>query len=237
MGALFDHSSFLCRRSERQVGGRITSLRFQKHSSDRVNVYLDDRFAFGLPAVEAARLRVGQTLDDLEIAGLRSLDVEQKAYDRAVRFLAYRPRSEAEVRKRLERSDTDPDVIEAVIERLKAQSYLDDAEFARFWVEGRQRFRPRSAVVLRQELRRKGLDDSTIAPAVAELDALAAAIEAGRPRALRMAGLAGSDPILFRRKMSDFLLRRGFDYDVVREVVALLMGELAGGEAPTDSTD
>jgi regulatory protein len=219
------------------VGGRITSLRFQKHSPDRVNVYLDDRFAFGLPAVEAARLRVGQTLEEREIESLRSLDVEQKAYDRAARFLACRPRSEAEVRRRLERSETDPDVIEAVIGRLKTQGYLDDAEFARFWVEGRQRFRPRSAMALRQELRRKGLDDATIAPAVAELDAVAAATEAARPRALRLSGLAGSDPLLFRRKMSDFLLRRGFDYEVVREVVARLTDELAGGEAQTDTTD
>jgi regulatory protein len=86
------------------VGRRITSLRFQKHSPDRVNVYLDDRFAFGLPAVEAARLRVGQTLENGEIERLRSLDIEQKASDRAVNFLAYRPRSEAEVRSRLKRS-------------------------------------------------------------------------------------------------------------------------------------
>jgi len=219
------------------LGGRITGLRFQKHSPDRVNVYLDDRFAFGLPAVEAAGLRVGQILEDREIECLRSVDVEQKAYDRAVRFLAYRPRSEAEVRSRLGRSETDLDVIEAVIGRLKAQGYLDDTEFARFWVEGRQRFRPRSATALRQELRRKGLDDSIIAPAVAEVDAVAAATEAARPRALRLSNLAGSDPMLFRRKMSDFLLRRGFDYEVVREVVARLMDELAGGEAQTDTTD
>jgi regulatory protein len=219
------------------VGGRITSLRFQKHSPDRVNVYLDDRFAFGLPALEAARLRVGQVLEDPDIARLRSLDVEQKAYDRAVHFLGYRPRSEAEVRSRLERSDTDPAVIEAVIERLKTQGYLDDAEFARFWVEGRQRFKPRSVMALRQELRRKGLDDSTIAPAVAELDAVAAATEAARPRALRLSGVAGGDLVLFRRKMSDFLLRRGFDYEVVREVVARLMSELAEGEAQSDRTD
>jgi regulatory protein len=218
------------------VGGRITGLRFQKHSPDRVNVYLDGRFVFGLPAVEAAKLRVGQDLEDRDVERLRSLDLEQKAYDRAVRFLASRPRSEAEVKSRLERSDTDPAVIEAVIRRLKAQSYLDDVEFARFWVEGRQRFSPRSAIALRQELRRKGLDDSTIAPAVAELDVADAAYQAARPRALRLSGLADSDPVLFRRKMGDFLLRRGFDYEVVREVVMRLMRELADGEAPTSSS-
>jgi regulatory protein len=215
------------------VGGRITSLRFQKRAPDRVNVYLDDRFAFGLPAVEAARLRVGQSLEDQDIERLCSLDVEQKAYDRAVRFLAYRPRSEAEVRNRLEQAGVDHALIEAVIGRLKAQRYLDDAEFARFWVEGRQRFSPRSATALRQELRRKGLDDSTIAAAVGVLDVAAAAYDAARPRALRLASLAGSDPMLFRRKLGDFLLRRGFDYEVVREVVVRLISELADGEAQT----
>lgn len=208
-------------------------MRFQKRSPDRVNVHLDGHFVFGLPAVEAAKLRVGQYLEDHDVERLRSLDVEQKAYDRAVRFLAYRPRSEAEVRSRLERFDTDPAVIEAVIGRLRAQSYLDDVEFARFWVEGRQRFSPRSARALRQELRRKGLDDSMIAPAVAELDVAAAAYQAARPRALRLSSLADSDPMLFRRKVGDFLLRRGFDYEVVREVVIRIMSELADGEAPS----
>jgi regulatory protein len=213
------------------VGGRITSLRFQKRTPDRVNVYLDGRFAFGLPALEAARLRVGQILTDPDVERLRSLDVEQKAYDRALRFLAYRPRSEAEVRDRLERSGADQAVIEAVIERLKERGYLDDAEFARFWVEGRQRFSPRSAYALRQELRRKGLDDVAVATAVSNLDAAASAYEAARPRALRLSSLAGGDPKLFRRKIGDFLLRRGFDYDVVREVVGRLLSELSADEA------
>ena len=208
-------------------------MRFQKRAPDRVNVYLDGRFAFGLPAVEASRLRVGQSLEDQDIERLCSLDVEQKAYDRAVRFLAYRPRSEAEVRNRLGQAGVDQPVIEAVIGRLRAQGYLDDAEFARFWVEGRQRFNPRSATALRQELRRKGLNDSTIAAAVSELDAAAAAYDAARPRAVRLSSLAGSDPMLFRRKLSDFLLRRGFDYQVVREVVVRLISELADGEAQT----
>jgi regulatory protein len=215
------------------VGGRVTSLRFQKRTPDRVNVYLDGRFAFGLPAIEAARLRVGQIITDSDIERLRSLDVEQRAYDRALRFLSFRPRSEAEVRDRLERSGVDQAVIEAVIGRLKDRGYLDDEEFARFWVEGRQRFSPRSAYALRQELRRKGLDDAAVAIAVSDLDAAASAYAAARPRALRLASLASGDPKLFRRKIGDFLLRRGFDYDVVREVVGRLLSELAADETQT----
>lgn len=209
------------------MGGIITSLHFQKHSPDRVSVYLDGRFAFGLPAIEAARLHPGQHLDDSEIDRLRGMDAEQKAYDRAVRFLAHRPRSQGEVRRSLEQSGIDQAVVQAVIDRLVRQGYLDDAEFARFWVEDRQRFKPRGAYALRQELRQKGVDDVTIETAVADLDVAAAAYDAAHPRALRLSNLISSDPKMFRRKLSDFLLRRGFDYEVVSETVSRLVREFS----------
>ncbi len=211
------------------MAGRITGLRFQKRTPDRVSVYLDGRFAFGLPAIEAAKLRPGQYLDDTELDRLRGLDVEQRAYDRAVRFLAFRPRSEAEVRRNLEKAGTDPGVIEAVVARLERACYLNDAEFAQFWVEGRQQFRPRSARALRQELRLKGVDDTAIEAALADLDAMTAACDAARPRARRLSHLIASDPGTFRRQLSGFLLRRGFDYDVIREAVNRLMREMTEG--------
>ncbi len=69
------------------MSGTITRLAFQKHAADRVNVYLDGQYAFALPATDAARLRLGQALDDDAIAQLQGLDERQKAYDRALRFL------------------------------------------------------------------------------------------------------------------------------------------------------
>ena len=76
-------------------------MRLPEAQADRVNVYLDGSFAFALPDIEAAKLRPGQYLSEADIKRLQGLDSEQKAYDRAVRFLSYRPRSEAEVRVNL----------------------------------------------------------------------------------------------------------------------------------------
>jgi regulatory protein len=214
------------------MAGRITSLRFQRsarlrqRTSDRVNVYLDGQFAFGLPAVEAARLRVGQYLSDADIARLEVVDAEQKAYDRAVRFLGHRPRSQAEVRRHLSQASVDEAIIEKVISRLIEHGYLDDTEFARYWVENREQFRPKGAHALRQELRSKGLDNETIESAVEGLDETDSAYEAARPRALRLVTVAQTDPREFRRKLGDFLLRRGFGYEVTREVVTRLAREL-----------
>ncbi len=210
------------------MAGTITSLQYQKRAADRVNVYLDGRYAFALPDLVAAGLRIGQFLSDVEIAKLAAADTQQKAYDRAVRFLSFRPRSVAEVRQHLARAEAGygAELIEAVIARLSAQGYLDDAEFARFWVDNRQRFRPKGAPVLRQELRQRGLEGDAIEAALTGVDALAAAQQAARPRAERLAALAQADPPAFRRKLTDFLLRRGFGYDVAEEVVEALYQEL-----------
>ena len=85
------------------VAGTITALSFQKRNPDRVSVFLDGKFAFGLAAIDAAQLRRGQVLSDEEIAHLQTLNMRSKAYDRAVEFLAVRPRSIWEVQQNLRR--------------------------------------------------------------------------------------------------------------------------------------
>jgi regulatory protein len=208
------------------MSGTITRLQFQQKTDDRVNVYLDGRFAFGLPALEAARLRVGQHLSDADIAALRGADQTQKAYDRAVRFLSYRPRSVAEVRRYLAQQIDDEATVKAVVGRLAEQGYLNDAEFARYWVENRTQFRPKGPRALRQELRQRGLGGAEIDGALTQVDAVESAYQAARPRAERMAALASGDSAAFRRKLSDFLARRGFDYDIISDVSARLAREL-----------
>lgn len=204
----------------------ITRLAFQKRTDERVNVYLDGQFALALPAIDAARLKVGQALTEAEIAALRATDAAAKAYDRAIQYLSVRPRSAAEVRRRLEEAEVDPAAIEATLARLTEQGYLNDAEFARYWVENRQRFRPKGEQALRQELRQAGVDSETIQESLEGLDTSEAAYAAARPRAERLKLLAQEDPQAFKQKLGNFLLRRGFKYDIVREITNRLLREL-----------
>ena len=208
------------------MAGTITGLRYQKRTVERVNVYLDGQYAFALPALDAARLKVGQHLSDVEIAELQATDDAAKAYDKAVRYLSYRPRSTAEVRRTLEEAEFAPEAIEATLARLTGQGYLDDAAFAAYWVDNRQRFRPKGEQALRQELRRAGVDKETIDESLDGLDSSEAAYAAAQPRANRLSALAAGDPTAFKRKLGEFLLRRGFTYDVVRDVVARLLREM-----------
>jgi len=197
--------------------GTITTLRFQKRNQDRVNVYLDDQFAFGLAAIEAACLRVGQVLSDDDIARLQEYDQVERACERALNFLSYRPRSEAEVRRNLRRKKVDDEIVEAAVERLTRAGLLNDLEFARYWVENRLQFNPRGARALRHELGEKGVAASIVAQALEDFDEESSARQVAEAGARRLAHLEPSD---FRRKLKGYMTRRGFSYAVIGPLVA-----------------
>lgn len=198
------------------MAGTITALQSQKRNANRVNVYLDGQFAFGLAAIEAAHLRVGQTLSDDDVARLQVQDEVERVLERTLNFLSYRPRSEGEVRQYLRQKDVGDEAIEAVVERLTRAGMLDDREFAHYWVENRLQFNPRGVRALEHELREKGVPASTIADTLAGFDEEAAArkaLEAGVRR------LAHPDPRAFRRRLEAYLVRRGFSYEVLLPLV------------------
>jgi regulatory protein len=201
----------------------ITALRLQKRNRQRVNVYLDGQYAFALQAVLAAPLRVGQNLTSEEIDRLKSCDAAEIAYDRALHFLSYRPRSRAEIANYLRRRKAQPHTVDTVIGRLEHAGLVDDSAFAQYWVENRESFRPRGARALRHELFQKGVSASVIAQAVEEIDETGGAYRAAQRRARRLRHL---DYQVFRRRLGGFLQRRGFGYDVVRETVDRLWREL-----------
>jgi regulatory protein len=205
------------------MAGTITALVVQQRNKQRINVYLDGEFAFGLTALEALKLHKGQRLSDEDIARLRGLDAIEVAHERALDFLAYRPRSIAEVRQHLRGKDFSPEAIETAITRLERAGLLDDEAFARYWVENRQQFKPLGARALRYELRQKGVADPVIAEALADLSDDQAAYQAAQARAQRY---ADADEQTFRKRLGDFLTRRGFGYRVVRDTLDRLWHDL-----------
>lgn len=200
------------------MGGKITGLRYQKRKRDRVNVYIDGEFAFGLPAIEAARLRVGQSLTDAEIARLREVDAEARAFDDLARFLGYRPRSVAESRRYLEERGVPGAIVDRVIDRARAAGYLDDAAFARFWIENRLRFRPRGERALRHELFIKGVPPEVVDEALKRME-IDEAVAAREVLMAREAAWRRLDWPTFRQRAGALLARRGFDYDTIADVL------------------
>jgi regulatory protein len=209
-----------------RIGGnvpQVTAIKAQQRRRDRANIYLDGEYAFSLQKILAAELVRDQELTAQEIAELRARDLAERAYERSLRYLSYRPRSEQEMRRYLENKDVEPDVITQVIDRLRRMRLIDDAAFAEFWVENRENFRPRGAWALRGELRQKGVPSDLIEGALSDLDEESAALRASEQVVRRYARL---DHDTFLRRFMGYLQRRGFPYGLSRRIVEQRWAEL-----------
>lgn len=193
----------------------ITALQIQKQNKERVNVFLDGQYAFAVQLMLAAGLQKGQQLTPAEIAELQQTDEEQRAYASAIHFLGYRPRSRAEVKDHLLGKQFTLAVVEAALERLTTEKYLDDEAFAQYWRENRERFRPRGARALRYELRQKGIEKAVIDEALGDLDEEATAWAAIEPKLDRWATL---EEAAFVNKVLGHLARRGFSHEIARRI-------------------
>ncbi len=207
--------------------GRITALEPQAKHARRFNLYVDNRFVLGLSEIVAARLRVGQEVSDADLAALEQEDAFEAAREKALRFLEPRPRSTIEVKQHLLKKKIAADVAERVVARLTEAGLLDDAAFARYWVENREEFKPRAARALRFELKRKGLSNAEIAEAVGDLDESESAYRAARARADRWRAL---ERRAFMDKLGAFLIRRGFAYEVAKATAQRLWEETRASE-------
>ena len=194
----------------------ITAITAQVKNPERVSVFIDGAFACGLALDVAVGLRVGQTITVAELAALERREEVHHARERAVALLARRPRSANEITRQLRRHQHDNDVIQLVIDDLTAAGLIDDNAFAAFWVEQRDTFRPRSRLALRQELSQKGLEREVVTEALQGLDEIEAARRVARKQAGRWRALPEAE---WRAKLTRYLLRHGYPYDVVGEVV------------------
>ena len=158
----------------------------------------------------------------------------------AARFLATRPRTRWEVERRLRRAGTEEPEILAALDRLAGLGYIDDAAFARWWGEQRDRHSPRGRRMIEAELRQRGVPREIIEayreehaePARAPEDVGLPGDEGERAREALAKHLRGrpmpSDAKAVQR-VGMYLVRRGFDADVVRSTLrAASADEMAG---------
>lgn len=196
----------------------ITRLTTAKSRDGRINIYLDGKYTFSLPAdmVVKEGLTTNQELSPGQVKTLATADRYRRCLNTAIRYIGYRPRSEFEVRQRLRQRGFEDDCVEKVIASLKEQGLLDDSSFARFWKENREDFSPRSRWLTGVELRRKGVDSETVEQVVSEINDDASAYRAALSKARH---LSSSDYQLFRRRLGEYLKRRGFNYEVINNVI------------------
>lgn len=197
----------------------ITRLVQGKKNPNRVNLYLDDEFAFALSIDEVGKksLKKGLELSPGEIEDLKKADSDEYIYGKILNFLSFRPRTVKEVRDRLWKYEVkDEDSQTLVIDKLKSKGYLDDIAFAKWFIESRNTHRPRSVSMLKMELSQKGVPKDIISDLVAtmgdEKDTIMHLLDKklGSRRTLDKPE---------KVKIQSYLVRQGFAWDKVSEVV------------------
>ncbi len=209
--------------------GAVTRLAQQKRDAERVSVFIDGAFAFGLALdlVARAGLCKGQVLSVDEQQALLDDEERLRAKAAALDYIAYQARTEEEVRRKLTRKGFAEAAAEEAVARMQELGYLDDEGYARAYTRGRLAGRGHGPQRIRNDLRRRGVAPKTIDAVLDEVveadDLRETALRHGRKRWLRLA--SEDDPRKRRKKLSDFLVRRGYGYDLVREIVETLEAE------------
>lgn len=218
-------------RREPPKSGTVTRVSPQQATAERMNIYLDDRYAFSMSvrALGEHPVSVGDTLGEADVARLRDADEPDRAVASALNLLTHRGRSERELRQRLRMKGYTAGAIDAAIGKVIDWGYLNDERFAEAWVEQRQAGRPRSRRALANELREKGVAREIVETTIeaAEIDEVA---DARRLAADKWRKDASLEPDKRRQRTAAFLARRGYGWDVARQV----LDELARGEDADD---
>ena len=199
----------------------ITSIKPQKNKK-RVNIYLDDKFGFGLDLENFVKLdlKVEQELTDEQVGKIVKEAEFQKVYDKLLRFSTLRPRSEKELKGWLKKYKVHLSLHNDLFNRLKHLDLLNDNKFAQWWVEQRMEFSPRGKRALIAELRQKGINRDLIIQLVNE--SISQGYEEKTARKLlqkKKYKWERLQKLEAKKKMSEFLARKGFGWEVIKNAI------------------
>lgn len=211
---------------------QITDIKPQKKDPRRFNIYVDGKFAFALPSETLVKegLKIDQQISQEEIQKLVKENEFLKVYDRVLKFFSYRPRSEKELKDWFARKQVGQETQEMILQKMRNLGYLNDEEFAQWWIEQRTTFRPAGTRLLAMELRQKGIEKNLIArlldclakPGPASRDYIAGDVEkelAKKVAEKKLKSLKHLPSLELKQKLSGVLARRGFSWETIKEVV------------------
>lgn len=210
---------------------QITDISPQKKNKDRVNLFLDGKYAFSisLENLLKKKLKIDTNISNDEIAKLTANENLLKLLDRAIIFLSFRPRSEKEIEDYLAKKIAvdsgvsfsqaqNSSLIEKIFVKLKKYNYINDIEFAKWWLASRSTSRPKGINFIKIELLKKGVSRQIIEKVLK-----------GAPNQLKMAEKSIEKKIktwqkipVFdqKRKIYNYLASRGFEQEIIEEIFA-----------------
>lgn len=197
----------------------ITSIKAQKNQK-RVNIFLDDKFSFGLDLENFMKLhlKVEQELNEEQIKEIIKKAEFQKTLDNLLKFATLRPRSEKEIKDYLKRKKVHESLHTELFSRLNRLDLVDDFKFAKWWVNQRVEFKRKSIKDISFELKQKGIDSQTIKnilddSGIDEVKIIKEILEKKKYKWERC------DSETKKQKITQYLLGKGFNWGVISKVV------------------
>jgi regulatory protein len=205
---------------------RITAIEPQKKNPGRRNIYADGQFVVGVSDETLLRfgLRIGDEIPPALVQALEQAEELVGAKGVALHFLTVRPRTEREIRDKLREKEFAEEDIVHTIAALKSAGLLDDAAFARMYIRDALSARPAGKMLLKRKLLLLGVEKSVVEDAIEEcftgVDIEAAALTLARQFLKKTQNLRKGESAAKRRnRVSAFLARKGFAWDVIEAVL------------------
>ncbi|GLC90304.1 recombination regulator RecX [Lysinibacillus piscis] len=205
----------------------ITKIARQKNNPERYNIYLNEEYAF--PVDEAILLQFGLTkgkvLDEFEIQEMAYEDEIRKAFNKALNFLSYQMRSEHEVKKKLLTLEFGEAVILEAIQKLKSYGFLNDETYSKALLDTKKATMKKGPKAIRQDLMKKGID-KTLQDEVLATYSFEEQVKLASQLADKVVrSEKKKTPTQIKAKIQDFLLRKGYNFSVVEEVLSQIVLE------------
>ncbi len=214
----------IARADDTEINMKITKIEKQKNNSERYNIYADGKFYTGMGKEEllSLRLKEGDIIEEnVLLAGIKE-DEFLRALNKSGQYIGGGRKTQKQVEDYLIKKGFDEEIISRVIQRLKEYRYIDDAEYARAYI---QQNALKGGQAVKFALLRRGVDKQTIAEALDERNddcELEGALRAGKAY---IKGRSFKDMREARSKLFQALARRGFDYDIINAAAESLLKE------------
>ena len=208
----------------------VTAITQQKKDQTRYNIFIDGEYAFALPMQDILyfKLKEGREVPEETIEYIQNSLIYIKAQDTALHYIGYKMRTVKEIRIKLAEKEFSEEVIEKVITFLEKYGYADDREYCKKYIKEKLRMKPKSGYALKIELRQRGISSRIIDEVMAETEVDEEG-DAFRWLERKSRGIWPPQDDKQKKKLYDFLLRKGYSYDIIGEAFRQ-MDEAYGGE-------
>jgi regulatory protein len=193
----------------------VTKISQQLKNIDRANIFIDGKYSFSLNLnqVLETKIKVGLEIDDSDLIIFKKLSSDGKLKMRAIEWLMLRPHSKKELLEYLRRKKLEPEQIEEWTNNFQQMGYQNDENFTKWWIEQRLN-KQKSKRFIINELRGKGIDNETIQACFEESPSEQETLKMLINKKRKISKYQDN------KKLTEYLLRQGFSYSLIKEVLA-----------------